>query len=461
MRTLKYLIFLFCLHFISCGKEFLEIKRDANQVVPSTVKDYKAILARNNLLMTSNDLAFLGADEYYIQSEADLIAGSAYTPFHQKAYVWADDVYEGAEVRDWNEAYEKIMYANLALDVEKLMPKADEKNDYKSVQIAARFHRAWNFYQLAQLFCVPYNKNTAKNDLGLPLRLDYDVSLTYGRSTLEDVYQQILKDLHEAESFGEIERENIYFPGATAVQALMARTYLQMGDFHNALVHAENVLRVKSTMVDYNNLSGNITNVYSSYFKPYGADNPSVIFYSFRAVGGIMGATRINADTSLVNSLEVYDLRRKMFFPRPNGTLVYIGFYSGAGANNPFTGLTVEEVILIAAECQARLGNTKESLRLLNILRMHRIDKDHVKELTVENVDDALACVLEERRRELYLRGTRWEDLRRLNKEDKYSKSVKRIIDGKIFELLPNESRWVWQLPNNEIDVSGISPNSR
>ena len=72
----KYLIICLVITLASCGKDFLDKKRTSNQVVPKTAKDYLAILGRNIMYTTSTDLAYLGADEYYVKNGADLTAGS-------------------------------------------------------------------------------------------------------------------------------------------------------------------------------------------------------------------------------------------------------------------------------------------------------------------------------------------------------------------------------------------------
>lgn len=449
--------------FWGCGREFLDIKRNANQVVPRAVKDYLAIVSMSKMSVAPIDLAFLGADEYHVPSSADLIAGSQYTPFHKNAHVWADDVFEHEpSVRDWHEAYENIMYANLALDVEKIAPTDKEREDWNRTRIAARFYRAWNFYHLAQIFCATYDSVTAEKELGLPLRLDYDVSVKYGRSTLQAVYDQIFKDLHDASDIPLSSDDNIYLPGRIAVEALLARVYLQIGDYGKAQMHAENVLAQRNTMVDYNLLSGNISGIYDSYYELDGKNNPSVLLYSYRAVGGILGGTRFHANEDYLSMYDTYDLRKAMNFFEPSvGRKVFIGSYSGAGVNNPFTGLSVEEMYLIYAECLARKENVQDAMKALNALRKNRCEIGSDYAVSAENKDRALQLIFSERKKELYMRGRRWEDARRLNREGRYTVSFRREIEGNIYQLLPNSKKWVWPIPVAEIINNGLTQNPR
>ncbi|MGJ1366768.1 RagB/SusD family nutrient uptake outer membrane protein [Sphingobacterium spiritivorum] len=464
MKDLKnYLIVSLAIILVGCGKDFLDVKRTSNQAVPKTAKDYLAILGRENMYFTSSDLAYLGADEYYVKNSAELVAGSQYTPFHQYAYTWQDNPY-GAQrnIRDWDLAYERIMYANLALDAESAKLGHAETADRDRVRVSARFHRAWNFYQLAQLFCRPYHEPAAGQDPGLPLRLDYDISVRYGRSSLKEVYDRILDDLTEAEKIPLVDDSSPYMPGTTAVQALLARVYLQQGKFDMALRYADIVLQKKNTLIDYNKLTGPVTDIYGSYFEPYGKNNPAIIFYSSAAVGGILGATRRNADSMFIASLDEHDLRRKIyFFRRPDGTRAYTGAYCGYGGNEAFTGLSSEEMLLIRAECRARSGMDQQALDDINLLRKHRTEAGAYRDLELSDVTDLLGYVLTERRKELFMRGSRWEDARRLNQEGKYPVTFFRVLDGVRYELAPGEKKWVWPIPQSEIDANGIGQNQR
>lgn len=461
-KICKYLIPSIILLFAGCGERFLDLKRNANQVVPQTVGDYLSVLGNVNLRYTPLDLAFLGADEYYVKDQATLVTGSRFTPFHKNAYVWADDIYEGAEVGDWNDAYQNVMYANLALDVEKLVPSERERVDWIKTRVAARFYRAWNYYHLAQIFCKPYIESTAQSELGLPLRSDYDVTLQFGRSSLQEVYGFILKDLTDAlEIAPNDEVLDIYLPGKIATMALLSRVYLTMGAYDKAAVYANQVLSAHSTLVDYNELTGSVTDMYGSYFDRYGKNNQAIIFYNTSPVGGILGGTIFDASESFLNTLSTSDLRKKFFFhSNQDGRTIYIGSYAGEGINEPFTGLSVEEVLLIRAECAVRNGDDDRALKDLNELRKNRYQQ--ISYEPVENVSglDLLDLVLEERMKELYMRGARWTDLRRLNVEG-FNLSVRHTLNGEEFVLSPNSEKWVWPLPDSEVRYNSLQQNSR
>lgn len=461
-----YLFILVGFLCLGCGKEFLDIKREAHQVVPTTTKDYHAVMANNLLLNTSHFLSFVAADEYTVGSDFDLIAVSRNYPIQQHAYKWANEGFEvNEQVLDWNFAYERIAYANLAMDVDKLKPtRKDEELQQLEVRLAARFHRAWNYYQLAQLFCKTYDPQTADQEMGLPLRLDYDLDVRYDRSSLKQLYAQILKDLHEAEEIGEEHsvdnRKNPYFPGLLSVEALASRIYLQMGDYKKAKEYADKVLQKMNSLIDYNTLSGNITGEYTSYFKNNGAENPEIIFYGATAPGGLISPSRFRADDNILQAFDSNDLRKeKGFYQRAAGNTVFIGSFVGNGFDPYFTGLSVGEMLLNRAECYARSGEDVKALEDLNQLMKKRYR--NYQALNIADVDDMMKLVLMERRKELYMRGMRWDDARRLNREGKYPVTFQRTLEGKTYTLEPRSKKWLFPLPPNEIILNKLVDNKR
>ncbi|MCY4780784.1 RagB/SusD family nutrient uptake outer membrane protein [Sphingobacterium sp. UT-1RO-CII-1] len=461
-----YLFILIGLFCSGCGKEFLDIKREAHQVVPKTIKDYHAIMANDLLLVSSNDLAFVAADEYTLGSEADLIVGSQYNPIYKHIFKWENEGYESDEqILDWNFAYERIAYANLAMDVERVKPTTKyEHMKQLEVRLAARFHRARNYYQLAQLFCKAYDPQTADQEMGLPLRLDYDLDVSYERSSLKQLYVQILKDLHEAEEIGQEHSvdngKNPYFPGLLSVEALASRIYLQMGDYKKAQEYADKVLQKMNSLIDYNNLTGNITGEYTSYFRLNGAENPELIFYTVCKTGAIMTPSRFRTNEKFFQDFDDNDLRKeKGFYQRAAGNTVFIGSFAGRGASSYFTGFSVGEMLLNRAECYARSGEDVKALADINRLRAKRYRNYQVLNMT--DVDDMTKLVLMERRKELFMRGMRWDDARRLNREGKYPVSFQRTLEGKTYTLEPNSKNWLFPLPPTELERGKLEDNIR
>ncbi|MNX64087.1 SusD family protein [compost metagenome] len=80
---------------------------------------------------------------------------------------------------------------------------------------------------------------------------------------------------------------------------------------------------------------------------------------------------------------------------------------------------------------------------------------------TATDQKNAILTILKERRKELLFRGLRWMDLRRLNKEPEYAVTLTRIVNGTTYTLPPNDPRYVYPIPPDEIAISGIEQNER
>src|SRR5690606_6353141 len=107
------------------------------------------------------------------------------------------------------------------------------------------------------------------------------------------------------------------------------------------------------------------------------------------------------------------------------------------------------------------LGNREQALADVNWLRIHRFELDQPYKISFTNDLDLLTVILDERRKELVLRGTRWEDLRRLNKQEKFQKTLIRTINGISETLPPEDARYVWPLPLEAITFGGYIQNER
>ena len=82
-------------------------------------------------------------------------------------------------------------------------------------------------------------------------------------------------------------------------------------------------------------------------------------------------------------------------------------------------------------------------------------------EITAVNTQEALQKILTEHRKELCFRGLRWTDLRHLNHDPLFQKTLTRTIFGQNYSLPPNDIKYVFPLPDSEILYSGVQQNPR
>jgi len=460
MNTKKYIyIFLSVFLLSGCGKEFLEKKRDSKQVIPKDIKDYQAMLDAYKVINQngSANLGMVGGDEYSV-TDAVMTTYKGFYPYEANGYIWAKEVFETKESTDWNNAYQRILYANLMLEVEKIKPSPAEQESWNNVKGGALFVRAFSYYQLAQLFCKPYDAATASSDLGVPLKMTYDVTEKVNRGTVAGVYKQILADLETAYPLVADQPINNFRPGKAAVAALLARTFLQMGNYERAGYYADQGLKYRAQLIDFRPMT--IPALGELFISDYGVSNPEILFFVGNAIRPITPYVGFNADPELLALYDAGDIRLKAYFSETaDKRKAFRASYGGLLLT--FNGLTTAELWLMRAETRARAGQKQLALDDLNQLRKHRYIALGYQDVTAATADEALALIVKERRKEFVYRGIRWEDLRRFNKDPRFAKTIKHTSYGKDYELPPNDIRYVWPIPDNEIDLNGLQQNPR
>ena len=135
----------------------------------------------------------------------------------------------------WRYAYKSIDQANTIIaSAETLKPEGTEKED----MIAQAYGlRAYNFLVLTQLFARAYTDQP--DSKGILLRLEpgsSDETQNVPRTTVKEAYQQILSYLTYA--YEHCTGTDAQYVNQKGVALLLARTYLNMGDYTNAEKYA-------------------------------------------------------------------------------------------------------------------------------------------------------------------------------------------------------------------------------
>ena len=455
------LIAIMLVSIISCSKQYswLDVKQNKSDVVPSTLKDFQAILD-DYYFMNDNfpGIGLVGADDYYL-TDANY---NALPEVERNAYLWQKDIYDGQDAYDWTTGYRTVEYANIVLDgLKKINITSANRFQYQNIQGEALFFRAFAFYTLAQIYCKPYDSSTSKTDLGIPLKLSSDISTKSVRATVSDTYERMTSDLKEATLLMPPHTAFQMHPSGIAAKALLAKVYLSMNDYTDAGNYADSALESYATLLDYNS---NLVSATSTFRFPAYPNNPEIIFYAYQnGYTSVMcyGAGGLGyVDSTLYDSYDNNDLRKSLFYIQTANGIQFAGTYSGTFYN--FCGIATDEIYLIRAECEAREGKTSAAMSDVNILLQNRYKTGTFVPLSASNADEALMYVLNERRKELPFTGQlRWEDLRRLNMDPRFSITLKRVISGETYTLPPNNDRYTYPIPDDEIQLSGIQQNPR
>lgn len=444
-----YLFIIVGTFFTGCGKEFLDIKREAHQVVPASAKDFLALMDYKSLMnANSTSRLLLGAGEEYIVADEvyDAINIVNYLP-EKRAYTWEkDDLFEDKEFHDWNIMYERIMYTNLVLAGKKSGVSAHETEEWDKLRGTALFHRSWNYFRLMQHFGKPWKKEIENEICPIPFRTDYDLEVKERYLSYKDYYKHMIEAVEEAIQLLPLSQPAKTRPNRSAAHLLLSKIYLQIHDYKKALAHAQECVSLSPDLLDFNQLD---QTALFPFKEDYGLSNPEVLFYETSQLAYFMSDKRMNVSESLLDLYGLEDIRGKLFFKKlQDGRRVFNGQISGSNINY-FVGLSNAEAYLIIAECLARNNALDDAQAILEKLLMNRYEKgaDYTLEKGVSK-DQLLRKVLEERRKELCFRAIRWEDLRRLNAEGMYTETLERTVKGELHENKWNTGVWYWGIPN-------------
>lgn len=451
MKVLRIYMLFTVLIAAGCAKSFLDEKPDKSLVVPITLDDMRALLDNNQVMNVTPYYTIMSGDE--LASSNKTLSGLILN-----SYTWADQIWISSISSDWNKPFEQIFYANVVLDGLLKNKASLEKNPgYLEVKGTALFFRGMAYYWLLQQFSKPYLKSTAANELGMPIRLTADVNKKYSRSTLEESYKQVIGDLEMASEMLPLESSIKTRPSRLAAYALLARTMLSMNDFTSADFYADKCLKINDDLLDYNNVDANLAAPFPS---PVTTANPEIIFYSYSSTSIFYEDGTTSVTRAIYDLYEPKDLRKSIFYKvNSNNNINFKGTY--VGGYGLFTGLTNDELYLIKAEACIRLNKLNEGLSYLNALLKMRYVKNEFALIPDSGKESLLQRVLEERQKELVYRDLRWMDLRRLNAFDKANIDIIREFNGVNYVLKANSPRFVFPIPEYEIQLSGLVQNER
>lgn len=439
--------------------EWLNAKTQKSDVAPETVADFQALLD-NTDVMNQNSYATAGlsaSDNIFVLEQDYGSVGE----FSNNVYIWARQPWVGGNSNQWNNGFAATEFANICIDgLAGIKSGSGRDPQYENVLGQAYFHRAVSTYNLMNTFCKAYDKSTALTDLGLPLRTTSDVNIIVRtRASVQETYEFAINDLKTA--LGLLSDKQTFFqrPSKNAARAYLAKIYLNMGQYQAAFDEADKILKTHSSLLDYN---GSLINYGSTYrFPVNGIGNPEIIYYARSSFDNSVlprTASLGIIPPELYNQYNNNDLRKKAFFVSRNGYPRFIGCYTGTLYS--FSGIAVNELYLIRSECAARLGRPQEALDDLNLLLKSRYASGTFSNYTLTGVPDIVGLILAERRKELpFTANIRGEDLRRLNKDPKYQTIIKRIVNGQEISIMPDDSRYTFPIPDNEIQMSGIPQN--
>lgn len=467
MKKLSLYIFSFVV-LSGCDK-FLDIK-PKDKFIPVTTADYENMLNSGTTVNFGDYFWDLQSDDAFLPEGEP---GNLYTKqqIHgRRIYTFNNNPYDqGANDYLWSEGYKRIFYYNSIINNIMDATEGTEANK-KSVRAEAYLGRAMEHLQMVNVYAQHYDAATAATTPGIPLALIADINAKFTRNSVKEVYEQVIRDGEAAIADLPVKNKLTKFRASKAGgYALLARTYLFMGDYENARKNAALAISLQGELKNMNEYSiiipGPFPNVPGAPLGwtniPDAQLNPeSIVARHFLRPFGL--GMDVCASPELSALFTNDDKRWTLYYADgwpPAPPFNYMSRYQvkiflrGDFYNNY---LNVPEMYLVRAESFAREGKKQEALDDINKLRLNRITPAAYKVFTPADFgnDDerVLRFVLEERRRELAFTGMRVIDLKRLNKEARFRKTIKHTAEGKEYVLEPGSDKYLRQLwPNATI----------
>ncbi len=397
---------------------------------------YKALKGNSNLVDYYGQQFFVygdvhAGDDYQYNN----LGGSNRASFYYDMNYQTASEFTSSTVA-WKSPYIVIGRANriiAAAEGGALSDAAEAKATIDQYAAEAKVLRALAHFDLVRIYGKPYTEDQGAS-LGVPLVTEVlESNAKPARSTVAEVYTQVVKDLTEAISSNALATETE--PGYVSVwgaKAILSRVYLNMGDYANALSVAEDIIKNSDAALWTRD----------QYLKAWDASTPNESEFLFRlnvagstdnndlnGIGNLQqreGYKEMVATKKFVDMLtsDPEDVRNEMFLHATAakevatyGTnKVYLNKLRGQGGN--LRNVTIvpiirlSEVYLTAAECAFRNNDKTKAVEYLNVLVKNRTTT--VASLaTVDNI--TLDRILIERRKELIGEGQRYFDALRNN----------------------------------------------
>lgn len=451
--TVVLILFLVIIQSISC-KKYLDKKSKNDLVIPSTLNDIQALLDYEQGMNRNTPAYGEGsADDYFLLKSIY----DTRVPAVRQIYNWTPFYYEFSN--DWSANYNGIYYTNLSLElIDNIDITTANELQWKNVKGSALFLRSFYFLQLSWTFAKAYDENTADRDMGIVLKLESDFNVPTIRASVRESYNQIIKDVKESISYLPNHPQITTKPSKAAAYGLLARTYLSMRQYDSALRYSDLSLQIKNQLMNY---AGTPVSQSSNTPFPEFTLNPEIVFYQQISGSNVAFATSFALiEPSLYSSYNSNDWRKTVFFRDMSGYNRYKGSYTGS-ASTFFSGIATDEMYLTRAECYARRNQTGDkdlALSDLDTLLIKRWKVGTYTPATAATAVQALDMILLERRKELLMRGLRWIDIKRLNKEGR-NLILTRDIGGQIYTLEPNANHYALPLPGDIITITGMPQN--
>lgn len=451
---------LVCFLLSSCT-DYLNIAPKGNKI-PTTLADFEALL-RDQYTISRTPVT----NALYLLNDVYLTNSQVNTPsLSQANYMW-DESADRIMLNNADEGTYYVLYGAISscnLIVENV-PTATEATDAERNEVIAyaKVIRALCYDVLVNYYADTYDASTAAEKRSVPLITSADIDAPYTQVSIQAMYDFIIQDVKEAIEMGlPAQSMTAIHPNLGAGYALLARVYLQMQNYSEALRYANLALAQNDQLYDWN-----------TFYEEHKAaiEDPD----NYDKIATPMQYDYVENYYLRLGEQSVYDSYEKdipveraarfeegdaRFLSRwklktDNNDTYYKALESGYFNHG---GLTTCEAYLIKAECQARLaeGNDySEAMNTLNAVRITRIRPEVYRPAVASTLEEALSQIRRTKDNELIFSIVPFADARRYNQEGMYTRTLTKTYGGKEYTLSPTSHLWTMPFPAGALNNPG------
>jgi starch-binding outer membrane protein, SusD/RagB family len=456
----------------SCNKEFLNAVPELDLSDATVFNTPARVLSQVNGLYGSAKNGSLFGGRYLIYNDIrgeDWVNRTTNSVTGYSTYQGNQDPSDSYLAGFWIQGYLTINRTNLFLEGLAANPNAVSSTLAANYRGEAKFLRALTYFSLVQYFAKPYILDKGAS-AGLPLRLKGSVSSADNdmpRSTVAQVYAQILQDLNDAEnelpdSYGTALLNTSRAHKNSAI-ALKTRVKLAMGDYAGVITDANKIVSASAPFKSSARVAHALQADVSAVFKaPYtttesifsfpmdatnapGTQNQlgyyfnagNVEYYLNTGSIGIYSNPQFAATDDRKTKLTVATTAVAKF---PSSTK-----FSGVSPYVDFVpNIRYAEVLLNLAEAEAEGGSLTRAVALLKAVH-GRSDAAYVFP-ALDTKADVIKAILTERRIEFLAEGFRANDVTR--------RGEPMVSFGAGATIQPSDPRYIYGIPLAEVQTN-------
>ena len=340
---------------------------------------------------------------------------------------------------NWNDAYRTINDANNVLSALDVVTDEDRRN---AIEGGAKFVRAMTYFELVRLWGKAWNDGDPSQNPGVPLVLqptrEIGEEANMPRSSVQEVYQQVISDLQDATTL--LPEDNGIYADRYAAYAALSRVYLMQQNYEGAATAANEVIQsgnfelAETYAGAFNNTEDIPEYIFAVQVTPQDGDHGLNTFYASDANNG-------RGDVNILQEhFDLYEAgdARADFFYEDGGVQRTSKWNDDLDGNIPIFRLA--EMYLTRAEANFRLGNTTAGSAIGGVAPVEDVNtvrnRANLPDLGSLTIDD----ILLERKLELSFEGHTLHDLKRT---------------GRSVGTIPfDANRLVYPIPQREMETN-------